>query len=149
MSCYRPRDVYSSVSVSVIAIIGAIMLAGIVVNYASILVDYTNLLRREHGMGLREAIEEDPDAVIALFVEDAGGIASTLAEAAPTPLLGRGPTSTEPISWLILTTGIGQGRPLRSKTFAASCDAIGTLRRLERTRCRRRVAATGATDCFR
>jgi HAE1 family hydrophobic/amphiphilic exporter-1 len=37
---------------------GCIMLGGIVVNNAILLVDYTNFLRREHGMGLREAIEE-------------------------------------------------------------------------------------------
>jgi HAE1 family hydrophobic/amphiphilic exporter-1 len=38
--------------------IGCIMLGGIVVNNAILLVDYTNMLRREHGMGLREGIEE-------------------------------------------------------------------------------------------
>ena len=38
--------------------IGCIMLGGIVVNNAILLVDYTNLLRREGGMDLREAIEE-------------------------------------------------------------------------------------------
>ena len=38
--------------------IGCIMLGGIVVNNAILLVDYTNLLRREEGMPLREAIEE-------------------------------------------------------------------------------------------
>lgn len=38
--------------------IGCIMLGGIVVNNAILLVDYTNLLRREEGMALREAIEE-------------------------------------------------------------------------------------------
>ncbi len=37
--------------------IGCIMLGGIVVNNAILLVDYTNLLRREEGMGLSEAIE--------------------------------------------------------------------------------------------
>jgi len=40
------------------AFIGCIMLAGIVVNNAIILVDYTNLLRRRDGMPLGEAIEE-------------------------------------------------------------------------------------------
>jgi HAE1 family hydrophobic/amphiphilic exporter-1 len=39
------------------AFIGCIMLAGIVVNNAIILVDYTNRLRREHEMGLMEAIK--------------------------------------------------------------------------------------------
>lgn len=37
--------------------IGVIMLAGIVVNNAIVLVDYTNLLRRDYGYSLREAIE--------------------------------------------------------------------------------------------
>jgi HAE1 family hydrophobic/amphiphilic exporter-1 len=36
--------------------IGCIMLGGIVVNNAILLVDYTNLLRREEGMRMREAI---------------------------------------------------------------------------------------------
>jgi hydrophobic/amphiphilic exporter-1 (mainly G- bacteria), HAE1 family len=39
------------------AFIGLIMLAGIVVNNAIVLIDYTNLLRREYGHSLREAIE--------------------------------------------------------------------------------------------
>jgi HAE1 family hydrophobic/amphiphilic exporter-1 len=38
------------------AFLGLIILAGIVVNNAIVLVDYANLLRREHGVGLREAI---------------------------------------------------------------------------------------------
>jgi HAE1 family hydrophobic/amphiphilic exporter-1 len=38
--------------------IGCIMLAGIVVNNAILLVDYTNLLRRRDKMEMREAIEE-------------------------------------------------------------------------------------------
>ncbi|MEW6237572.1 MAG: efflux RND transporter permease subunit [Candidatus Omnitrophota bacterium] len=37
--------------------IGCIMLAGIVVNNAILLVDYTNLLRRRDGMGVMEAIQ--------------------------------------------------------------------------------------------
>jgi HAE1 family hydrophobic/amphiphilic exporter-1 len=39
------------------AFIGLILLAGIVVNNAIVLIDYTNLLRREYGHTLREAIE--------------------------------------------------------------------------------------------
>ncbi len=39
------------------AFIGVIMLAGIVVNNAIVLVDYTNLLRRRDGMPLRSAVE--------------------------------------------------------------------------------------------
>jgi HAE1 family hydrophobic/amphiphilic exporter-1 len=38
------------------AFIGCIMLAGIVVNNAILLVDYTNQMRRNHGMELLEAI---------------------------------------------------------------------------------------------
>jgi HAE1 family hydrophobic/amphiphilic exporter-1 len=38
------------------AFIGCIILAGIVVNNAILLVDYTNRLRRERGMGLSEAV---------------------------------------------------------------------------------------------
>jgi HAE1 family hydrophobic/amphiphilic exporter-1 len=39
------------------AYIGVIMLAGIVVSNAILLVDYTNTLRRQHGLPLREAVE--------------------------------------------------------------------------------------------
>lgn len=39
------------------AYIGLIMLAGIVVNNAILLIDYTNVLRRRDGMGVREAVE--------------------------------------------------------------------------------------------
>ncbi|HXV64860.1 MAG TPA: efflux RND transporter permease subunit [Vicinamibacteria bacterium] len=39
------------------AFIGSIMLAGIVVNNAIVLVDYTNLLRRRDGLPLRHAVE--------------------------------------------------------------------------------------------
>jgi HAE1 family hydrophobic/amphiphilic exporter-1 len=39
------------------AFIGCIMLAGIVVNNAIVMVDYTNRLRRQHGMELMEAIK--------------------------------------------------------------------------------------------
>ncbi len=44
-------------TVSVVVLIGLIMLAGIVVNNAIVLIDYINTLRREQGMGKREAIE--------------------------------------------------------------------------------------------
>jgi HAE1 family hydrophobic/amphiphilic exporter-1 len=36
--------------------LGVIILVGIVVNNAIVLVDYTNLLRREHGYGVRDAV---------------------------------------------------------------------------------------------
>jgi HAE1 family hydrophobic/amphiphilic exporter-1 len=48
----------TSTSFSLQAYIGVIMLAGIVVSNAILLVDYTNILRRRDGMGLREAVEE-------------------------------------------------------------------------------------------
>ncbi|HVR30940.1 MAG TPA: efflux RND transporter permease subunit, partial [Thermoanaerobaculia bacterium] len=38
------------------SLLGCIVLVGIVVNNAIVLVDYVNLLRREHGMGLEEAL---------------------------------------------------------------------------------------------
>jgi HAE1 family hydrophobic/amphiphilic exporter-1 len=38
--------------------LGAIVLVGIVVNNAIVLVDYTNLLRRQHGLALKAAIIE-------------------------------------------------------------------------------------------
>ena len=38
--------------------IGMVMLAGIVVNNAIVLVDYTNLMRRDRGVALREAVME-------------------------------------------------------------------------------------------
>jgi HAE1 family hydrophobic/amphiphilic exporter-1 len=41
---------------SIQALIGCIMLAGIVVNNAILLVDYTNRLRRKEGLSLNEAI---------------------------------------------------------------------------------------------
>jgi HAE1 family hydrophobic/amphiphilic exporter-1 len=44
-------------SFSLQAYIGVIMLGGIVVNNAILLVDYTNVLRRRDGMGVREAVE--------------------------------------------------------------------------------------------
>ena len=38
------------------AFLGIIVLLGIVVNNAIVLVDYTNLLRRDHGLGLHRAV---------------------------------------------------------------------------------------------
>jgi HAE1 family hydrophobic/amphiphilic exporter-1 len=43
---------------SVIALIGIVMLAGIAVNNAIVLVDYVNQLRREHGRALHAALVE-------------------------------------------------------------------------------------------
>jgi HAE1 family hydrophobic/amphiphilic exporter-1 len=47
----------TSTSFSLQAYIGVIMLAGIVVSNAILLVDYTNVLRRDHGLPLRDAVE--------------------------------------------------------------------------------------------
>jgi HAE1 family hydrophobic/amphiphilic exporter-1 len=44
------------IKLSVISILGLIMLMGIVVNNAIVLVDYINLMRREHGMTILEAV---------------------------------------------------------------------------------------------
>jgi HAE1 family hydrophobic/amphiphilic exporter-1 len=49
--------VITSTSFSLQAYIGVIMLAGIVVSNAILLVDYTNILRRDHGLPLRDAVE--------------------------------------------------------------------------------------------
>ena len=48
----------SNTTLNMQSYIGCIMLGGIVVNNAILLVDYTNLLRRDAGMPMREAIEE-------------------------------------------------------------------------------------------
>jgi HAE1 family hydrophobic/amphiphilic exporter-1 len=47
----------TSTAFSLQAYIGVIMLAGIVVSNAILLVDYTNILRRDHGLPLRDAVE--------------------------------------------------------------------------------------------
>jgi len=47
----------TSTPFSLQAYIGVIMLAGIVVSNAILLVDYTNILRRDHGLPLRDAVE--------------------------------------------------------------------------------------------
>ena len=50
--------VFTNTTLNVQSIIGTTMLGGVAVNNAIILVDYMNLLRREHGMPLFEAIAE-------------------------------------------------------------------------------------------
>ncbi len=45
-------------SISVVALIGMVMLVGIVVNNAIVLVDFINVLRRQEGMALDEAVVE-------------------------------------------------------------------------------------------
>lgn len=49
---------FTNTTLNMQSFIGCIMLAGIVVNNAILLVDYTNYLRREEGMALFEAIQE-------------------------------------------------------------------------------------------
>ncbi len=43
-------------SISMTSLIGLVMLVGIVVNNAIVLIDYANILRREHGMSARDAL---------------------------------------------------------------------------------------------
>jgi len=50
--------VATNTTVNVQSWMGAIMLAGIVVNNAIVFIDYVNMLRRRRGMSLREAVEE-------------------------------------------------------------------------------------------
>jgi hydrophobic/amphiphilic exporter-1 (mainly G- bacteria), HAE1 family len=45
-------------SISVVALIGMVMLVGIVVNNAIVLVDFINVLRRDEGMPLDQAVVE-------------------------------------------------------------------------------------------
>jgi HAE1 family hydrophobic/amphiphilic exporter-1 len=48
--------VFTDTTFNMQGFLGVIVLVGIVVNNAIVLVDYTNLLRREHGFGIREAV---------------------------------------------------------------------------------------------
>jgi HAE1 family hydrophobic/amphiphilic exporter-1 len=48
--------VFTDTTFNMQGFLGVIVLVGIVVNNAIVLVDYTNLLRREQGYGLREAV---------------------------------------------------------------------------------------------
>jgi len=45
-------------AISVIALLGLLILVGVVVNNGIVYVDYTNQLRRKHGLGLIEAVKE-------------------------------------------------------------------------------------------
>ncbi len=46
----------TGMTISMTSLIGLIMLVGIVVNNAIVLIDYTNILRREQGLGARDAL---------------------------------------------------------------------------------------------
>jgi HAE1 family hydrophobic/amphiphilic exporter-1 len=45
-------------TLSVISLLGLLILVGVVVNNGIVYIDYTNRLRREHGMGLIDAVKE-------------------------------------------------------------------------------------------
>lgn len=45
-------------NLSVISLLGLLILVGVVVNNGIVFIDYTNRLRREHGLGLTEAVKE-------------------------------------------------------------------------------------------
>lgn len=53
-----PTLLLTGTTMNMQSIMGMVMLIGIVVNNAIVLVDYINLLRREHGMSLEEAVAE-------------------------------------------------------------------------------------------
>lgn len=51
-----PTLILTGTTINIQSLMGMIMLIGIVVNNAIVLVDYINLMRREHGMEVREAV---------------------------------------------------------------------------------------------
>lgn len=51
-----PTLMLTGTTINMQSLMGIIMLIGIVVNNAIVLVDYINLMRREHGMNVREAV---------------------------------------------------------------------------------------------
>jgi len=53
-----PTLVFTGTTVNIQSVMGLVMLIGIVVNNAIVLVDYINLLRREHDMALKAAVAE-------------------------------------------------------------------------------------------
>ncbi len=53
-----PVLLFTSTTLNLQSLMGVVMLIGIVVNNAIVLVDYINLMRRERGLGIREAIIE-------------------------------------------------------------------------------------------
>ncbi|HHX82839.1 MAG TPA: efflux RND transporter permease subunit, partial [Pseudomonadaceae bacterium] len=53
-----PTLILTGTTINMQSLMGLIMLVGIVVNNAIVLVDYINLLRREEGMDIREAVIE-------------------------------------------------------------------------------------------
>ncbi|PAU94728.1 acriflavin resistance protein [Aliifodinibius salipaludis] len=53
-----PTLMLTGTTINMQSMMGVVMLIGIVVNNAIVLVDYINLMRREHDMGIREAVIE-------------------------------------------------------------------------------------------
>jgi len=53
-----PTLVITNTTVNIQSVMGLVMLIGIVVNNAIVLVDYINLMRRERGLGLTDAVAE-------------------------------------------------------------------------------------------
>ena len=53
-----PTLVFTGTTVNIQSVMGLVMLIGIVVNNAIVLVDYINLMRREHDMALKAAVAE-------------------------------------------------------------------------------------------
>ncbi len=53
-----PTLMLTGTTINMQSMMGIVMLIGIVVNNAIVLVDYINLMRREHGMNVREAVIE-------------------------------------------------------------------------------------------
>ena len=51
-----PTLMITGTTINMQSMMGMVMLVGIVVNNAIVLVDYINLMRREHGMDIREAV---------------------------------------------------------------------------------------------
>jgi HAE1 family hydrophobic/amphiphilic exporter-1 len=51
-----PTLLITGTSLNIQSLMGIVMLIGIVVNNAIVLVDYINLMRRENGLGVRDAV---------------------------------------------------------------------------------------------
>jgi HAE1 family hydrophobic/amphiphilic exporter-1 len=50
--------IFTGTSLNTFSLLGFIVLVGVVVNNGIVFIDYTNQLRRDHGMGLEEALKE-------------------------------------------------------------------------------------------
>ena len=61
-------------SISMTSLIGLVMLVGIVVNNAIVLIDYANVLRREHGMSARDALVRSVEMMQSMSIVVIGGL---------------------------------------------------------------------------